>query len=306
MNRKTYFSPDLLFRRKIVFVAMFASLLCGMAGGAVFASTPSDATTPLKAGHHDKLPVTQRHSANAKAFLQLAGPRKVVKAYANPGFGPKHFAGDINKGSPESWIDYDNGSYMASVPDNYDGKTAFGIYLHISPSPRTSLPKGYAEILRKRKLIFVSPHGADNNRPYLERVARALDALASARSRLKIDDKRIIVGGLSGGGHIAFYTQMLFPGLFQGAISHAAQSYLPGHFHGFTLADCKQSARNRKWAVISGNKDYNYKEIQTTGAVWKKAGLSYRFFDVPGMGHTNAPPQNFDEALNWIEPLPHR
>ena len=102
---------------------------------------------------------------------------------------------------------------------------------------------------------------------------------------------------------MAFFTQMLFPEMFKGAVSHAAQSYLPGHFPGYDLNDCRKGQRRSKvkWAVVSGNKDYNYKEIQDTSKVWKDNSMPYRFFDVSGMGHTVAPAKEFKEILIWIE-----
>jgi hypothetical protein len=33
---------------------------------------------------------------------------------------------------------------------------------------------------------------------------------------------------------------------------------------------------------------------------WEKAGMAYRFIDVPGMAHENAPVSAFEDALTWI------
>ncbi|MDR2844539.1 MAG: hypothetical protein LBV28_00395 [Puniceicoccales bacterium] len=293
-------------RSLLLFFFSVLSLTFTVCASAAPAVPANRSVATLKPGTHGDLPITQRHFANARAFSNDPGARKLFKSYANPGFKWERreaWGKDVNKGKPETWVEYGAGKLLIYVPDNYDGSAAFGVYLHVSPVRGTGVPRGYESVLRERKLIFVSPYEADNDRPYVERVAKALDALATAKTLVKVDTKRVIVGGLSGGGHIAFLTQMLFPDLFKGAVSHAAQSYLSGHFPGYSVADCKQGARRSrvKWAVISGDKDFNYKEILDTSAVWKKESMPYRFFDVKGMGHSDAPAENFAEALDWIE-----
>ncbi len=280
------------------------ALFCGTVWSSAQTSTPPE---PLKSGLHDKLPVNVKFAKNARTFLRMPPVKKVMETYRDPGFGPNRWASEFNKGDPEKWIDYADGLMVVYIPDNYDGSEAFGVYLHIFPTSSSkgtiSVPSGYQEVLREKKMIFVSPYSVENEKPDLERIARALDALATVKTRVKVDEKRIIVGGTSGGGHMAFFTQMLFPEMFKGAVSHAAQSYLPGHFPGYDLNDCKKGPRRSKvkWAVVSGNKDYNYKEIQDTSKVWKSNNMPYRFFDVPGMGHTVAPAKEFKEILTWIE-----
>ncbi|NDC79454.1 MAG: hypothetical protein EBZ67_16535 [Chitinophagia bacterium] len=97
--------------------------------------------------------------------------------------------------------------------------------------------------------------------------------------------------------------------MFVGAVSHAAQSYLPGfppgstwgHFPGLEISDFTQGPlKKRKWVVISGDKDKNYSEVLATSKDWDARKLPYRFIDVPGMAHTNASPEKLEEALHWV------
>jgi hypothetical protein len=100
---------------------------------------------------------------------------------------------------------------------------------------------------------------------------------------------------------MAFLTAAMYPELFQGAISAAAQSYLPGHFPGMELGDFTRGERKElKWVVVSGEKDRNYQEILKTGAVWEENRMQYRFIDVPGRGHSPCGAEDLKEALNWI------
>ena len=181
-----------------------------------------------------------------------------------------------------------------------------GVYLHVSPGDGGENLTQYAPVMDRLGLIYISAKGTSNNQPMLRRVKLSVDALAAVKSEWNVDPKRVCVGGLSGGGHMAMLIHAMFPDLFIGSVSHAAQSYLPvgggrGHFPGLDLGDLKSGAlMGHKWCVISGDKDQNYQEILTSSEKWKDARFDYRFFDVPGMGHTNASPEKLEEALRWI------
>ncbi len=155
-------------------------------------------------------------------------------------------------------------------------------------------------------MIYVSPKGTANHQPMLRRVKLAVDALASVQATWKTDPKRTVVGGLSGGGHMAMLTHAMFPEMFVASVSHAAQSYLPqdgtcGHFPGLDVSDLKsRNLKGHKWCVISGDKDFNYQEILTSSTPWDSNRIDYRFFDIPSMGHVNAAPDKLEEALKWI------
>jgi predicted esterase len=183
---------------------------------------------------------------------------------------------------------------------------AKGVYLHISPGSGGENRKDYRPVMDRLGLIYASPKDSSNDEPMLKRVKLAVDALATVKATWNIDDSRVVVGGLSGGGHMAMLTHAMFPEMFRASVSHAAQSYLPGpggggHFVGLTPSDLDSGElREHKWCVISGDKDFNYQEILKSSEEWEEQGFDYRFFDIPGMGHVNATPENLEKALRWI------
>jgi predicted esterase len=241
-------------------------------------------------------------------YFKAKVPKKIYRAYKD-GKAPSHWKD--NGLSPEECVDYkpDEQTTVVYVPSAYDGTTAYGVYVHISPGARGISPsKDWQTLMDRMKMIYVSPNKTQNQSPCWRRVVLAMDSLATVKTHYKINDKRVYVGGLSGGGHMGMMCQMLYPEHFQGAISHAAQSYLPsnrendfGHFPGLSLTDAKSEVRkDRKWAVISGSKDQNYKIIQETGKAWKAAKFLYTFFDVKDMGHENAPAEALEQAFVWM------
>ena len=258
------------------------------------------------------LPINHKLFSSTEGYFEGRVPNKIYRAYKKNKVPASWKANGM---SPEACIEYDASeqSAVTYVPDSYDGNTPFGIYIHISPSNKGISPSlSWKELMETFQLIYISPNKTQNATPSWRRIALAMDSLATAKSQFNIEEDRVFIGGLSGGGHIAMMCQMIYPEFFQGAISHAAQSYLPskkhfGHFPGLRLTDAQSTPRKeKKWVVISGNKDSNYKEILKTSMAWEDAGFKYKFFDIKGMKHQNAPGSALEQALHWIGASPKK
>jgi len=203
---------------------------------------------------------------STKGYFRDRVPDQMRKAYEA---GRVSLEG-ANSKPPSECIEYPAGSasMVVFVPADYDGSKAFGLYVHNSPSPGGIVPgREWQDLMSEKDLIYISPNQTQNGTPTWHRIVLALDGMATIKKHYKIDDSRVYVGGLSGGGHTGMLCQMLYPEHFHGAISHAAQSYLPhsngyGHFSGLSSTDARKSPRkDRKWCVISGGSSYNYVDI---------------------------------------------
>lgn len=262
---------------------------------------PPEKVSDAKTGWME-IPIERPAFATTKEYLESANAKALYDTFAR-GDHPKDWA--ANKGTVEEMFSYENGAMMVYVPAAYHPAKPMGVYLHINPGEGADPPKTYIPVMDRLSLIYVSPKGASNSQPLLRRVKLAVDALADVKRKWKVDETRVCVGGLSGGGHMAMVTHAMFPQWFKASISHAAQSYLPidgwsGHFPGLKLSDIVgKDCKGHKWVVISGNKDQNYQEILKTSAVWADSRADYRFIDVPEMGHTAATPEKLSEALQW-------
>ena len=227
----------------------------------------------------------------------------VLKSFENGAYSVS------NPGTPDEWLarDPDVDTCVVYVPESYDGSEPYGIYVHVKPGETGGFQKEWLPLFDSMKLIAVSADKAGNKYPMLRRIRLSVDALATVEESYQIDPGRRIVGGLSGGGHMAMLTAAMFPELFLGAISHAAQSYFPvegnyGHFPGMESRDFTKTERaDKRWVVVSGDKDRNYREIKETGKRWVHFEMNYRFIDVPGMGHKAATAKYLGEAIRWVE-----
>lgn len=250
-------------------------------------------------GRFEKMPIDTRLFDSPKDYFKDSDRKKVLKGLDIP-----YYQKDENRGTMEQWLtrDLEKDTCTLYVPASYDGTEAYGLYLNIDSGKKAVIHKQWQTLFDKLKIIAVSADNADNTQPFMRRVCLSMDAFAMVENKYNIDPQRRVVGGVSGGGHMAMLTAAMFPKEFKGAISSAAQSYLPGHYPGLTIKDFKRSYRKKlKLVVVSGDKDYNYQEILDTSKVWGENNFqNYRFIDVPGMGHTYPTVDRLQEALEWI------
>jgi pimeloyl-ACP methyl ester carboxylesterase len=260
------------------------------------------------------------------------------RAYATP---EAYLAGDVYEGYlkrivPQYRADslealrYEISKQTAAllVPSNYDESAPFGVYVQVTAAKRGRLPlPEVSRVLQEHRLIFICPHGAGNTAPFGYRLGLALDALATAKAHYHIDPKRCFVGGVSGGGVSSTMIAYLRPEPFRGAINivrgallepytiehsirffggkqsyEAGQTYPPFLPHLSTLhPTLSRRYRDKRWAFISGEKDFNYEFTKASAPQWTKHGYQAKYFHVPGMGHTDAPAKTLDHVFAWME-----
>jgi hypothetical protein len=265
-------------------------------------------------GLFDPAPITKRAFGRPEGYLESLHVQRCVQAYRWP------------DETPLEAVSYDAAGERLAIwaPENYDGVTPFGVYVCISPSPRAWQPDAeYQALFAKHRLIVVSAHDAGNGLPMFRRLALALDGLATVHDQYETDAGRFYVGGVSGGGISSTHACFLYPEHFGAAFNivrgamidpYTMERDVPGHYEQGTVygntwpylkaEDWKKISSERpdsRWVFISGDQDYNYDFAKASAAQWQKYGFTARFFDVPGLGHRNAPAEWFEKALLWVE-----
>lgn len=194
---------------------------------------------------------------------------------------------------------------LVYCPATYQGEsTPLGVYINLSPGDGPiGLREGYQQVMDKLKLVYASPSGTSNARSDVRRMALTLDTLATLRAEYKVDESRVFVGGMSGGGAMSSWMAVYFPE-FRGAINQVRTEHIPSEtcFPTVEGADVRSIARRKQaFAFVTGPKDMNYKGIVASIPSWDKQGFVVKLFDVPGMGHENAPAEALEAALRWAE-----
>src|SRR5258706_9797477 len=98
----------------------------------------------------------------------------------------------------------------------------YGLLVFVPPWQNAMLPRGWAAVLERRSLIFVSAANSGNEANILDRrEPLALLAAHNIMQRFHVDPERIYIGGFSRGSRISLRLALGVSDLFRGAFLHA-------------------------------------------------------------------------------------
>jgi predicted esterase len=98
----------------------------------------------------------------------------------------------------------------------------YGLLVFVPSRQNAMLPRGWAAVLDRRGVIFVSAANSGNEANILDRrEPLALLAAHNIMQRFHVDPQRIYIGGFSGGSRVALRLALGFPDVFRGAFLNA-------------------------------------------------------------------------------------
>lgn len=98
----------------------------------------------------------------------------------------------------------------------------YGLLVFVPPWPDAVLPPGWAPVLERYGVIFVSAARSGNEAPPLSRrEPLALLAAANIMGRYAVDPARVYIAGFSGGSRTAMRLALGYPDVFRGAVLNA-------------------------------------------------------------------------------------
>ena len=202
-------------------------------------------------------------------------------------------------------------SFTLTLPADPDLGRPIGLLIWIKPTPGGDAPKQIVEAAGRHALAVVTPTNAGNDRPIIDRLQLALDAVASAKQSLWIDRERIYIAGMSGGGRLASMLWAGAPDVFTGAVCvvgiNSQHSVPVGDgkswpaSHAIPLGDLGRRVRVHPIAAVSGSRDFNFTESRARIAALGREGYTARLFDVPNLAHTMPPREPLADAINWVD-----
>src|SRR5882724_8347078 len=118
-------------------------------------------------------------------------------------------------------IDLAQERFTVFVPSHSPGQ-GYGLLVFVPPWENAMLPQGWAEVLERHGVIFVSAANSGNAANILDRRdPLALLAAHNILQRFRVDPERLYIGGFSGGSRIALRLALGFPDVFRGALLNA-------------------------------------------------------------------------------------
>ena len=205
-----------------------------------------------------------------------------------------------------------NESMHVRLPAHYDPREPAGLLVWSSPTARGSIPRVFGPVLDELNLVCIGSDNTGNDRDVPDKFQMVFDAVATARQCFHIDDRRIYITGMSGGGKVTSILAMCFPDVFAGAIP------IVGFGCYSTLDDSWAKHRNayfaeprgrllslakmHRMALMGGPPDFNYAEMRERAARLEADGFgNIRFFSYPDMAHVMPTAERFADAMRWID-----
>jgi hypothetical protein len=172
-----------------------------------------------------------------------------------------------------------------------------GVVVFVSPTNSGEPPEGWLALLQQKRLSWVAADGFGNQQPSAQRVLVAIMGRSLAERSAALDRKRIYVGGMSGGGRIASMTAPRFPQLFSGGL------YIVGaNFWMPEVAQLKQWAAANRYVFITGDKDFNRRDMKSVYSRYRRKGLnSSLFMDIPGYAHEYPSVEQLGQAIDFLD-----
>ena len=189
-----------------------------------------------------------------------------------------------------------------------------GVLIWISPTPSGQIPGMFSKACDELNLIAVGVDNNGNGRELTDRLQNHFDSLATVAAHYQIDERRVYVTGMSGGGRCSSILQLAFPDVFTGAVPivgldsyHKTPTGERGMFwparQGRPDARWFKMLADRRIAAITGTMDFNAPEMRKRTQQMKDDRIVIRLDVIEGMGHTMPSPDQFLDALSWVDEL---
>ena len=186
--------------------------------------------------------------------------------------------------------------WQVYVPPTYDPARPAGLLVYISPTPSGEIPRGWSGVLDRHNVIWIGADRSGNSELVPRRVLLALLATSVARRQYAIDDERIYVTGLSGGGKTASMVATDQAQLFRGAIYNCGVEFWDREPERIELI------RQNRYVFVTGTYDQALRPTKRAFSAYKKAGVeNSKLMVIRDMTHRNPDAYEFEEALRYLD-----
>ncbi len=209
----------------------------------------------------------------------------------------------------------DGSSWQVHCPDNYTPDEAFGVLVFINAGDTGRLAPQAAALLADYKLIGVGADREGNRHNPVYRHAAAIHALQIVRERYHVDEDRVYVHGISGGGRMTSHVAIMNADLFDGAVCIVGcnpYKNIPADkgpntmYRGFwRVPDRKllQTAQEDNRLVLhTGEHDGNRHNTLQVYKAYERDGFRHLLYlEEPGLGHAFASEAYMRKALDFLD-----
>jgi hypothetical protein len=157
--------------------------------------------------------------------------------------------------------------------------------------------KAYNDVLDDKNIIWAGVIGAGDKKPLNERMMRLLLTPTFLAREYVLDPDRMYVGGTSGGAHVATILATSKPQLFKGGLFVGGAMFWKSK----EPAAIDQVRQNR-YVFISGSKNPNRKEVETTAEAYLAAGVEHtKYIEMPNVGRKAPTSTVIESAIEYLD-----
>jgi predicted esterase len=187
--------------------------------------------------------------------------------------------------------------WVTFVPEAYDSSRPPGLLVYISPTQSGRIPRGWRDALDAHNLIWLAAARSGNREPVGRRVLFANLAVVMARKHYEIDDERIYISGLSGGGKVASMVATDYPQLFRGAIYNCGVEIWDVEMPRYI-----EQMRQNRFVFVTGTHDQALESTERAHQAYVDAGIEHsKLMVIRNMTHRNPGRYDFEEALAFLD-----
>jgi predicted esterase len=209
--------------------------------------------------------------------------------------------------------------FFVVVPEEYDAMPGWGLMIWCNAGRDGGMPRQLQELLAKKKLIGGGAYDVGNDRGVAVRIGLALDAVYNVRRQYTVDEHRIYIAGVSGGGKVAEMAAMAFPDVFDGAICCAGANWYkdvpvpgkantawPATFRRPPLQQFADAREHVGFVLIAGENDPNRQPMKAMfdGGFTVEKFKHVEFYNVPELGHQPPGAQWFEKGIDFLDGVP--
>jgi predicted esterase len=193
--------------------------------------------------------------------------------------------------------------FVVYVPA-HAGPHGHALLVFVPPWDEAAVPKGWATVLEREDVIFVSAARSGNEANNLgRREPLALIAALNLVQRYPVDPERIYIGGFSGGSRIALRLALAYPDIFRGALLNAGSDPIGTDAAAPPPPDLFQRFQDSTQLVyLTGAADRLHLDMDAVSeqSLRKWCVSNIDAMITPGAGHEPAAPAALSRALEVL------
>ena len=188
--------------------------------------------------------------------------------------------------------------HILYIPSSADPQTSYPLAIVLSPSGDASQSlQTWKAVADKFKWVVLCSKKFRNGLEGNEQSKIFSDITASIQQRklpVSIDQRRILSGGLSGGGMGSHFFSFFHQDLIDVVLSNTGMMHSE-----FSNTNKNQYPRNKKAVFLASPTDFRYEEMKRDKIFLETLGWETKWIEFEG-GHVIAPQEIYLEAAQWI------